>query len=106
VLILEGAGGLPRPGGEIGSPPGQELLGVITSHGPCRESYKQSREARVPAAATRSPAQGPALSAERMRAAFSSAACMPALLQSGVPEGGAGVVAVACAATVSGDGGR
>ena len=106
MLILEGAGGLPRPGGEVGPPPGQELLGAVTSHGPSRESYKQSRETRGRAAAAGSPpAQGPALSAEGMRAAFSSAASAAALLQSAVPGGGAGVVAVEGAATLPRDGG-
>ena len=106
MLILEGAGGLPRPGGEVGPPPGQELLGAVTSHGPSRESYKQTRETSGGAAAPGSPpAQGPTLSAQGMRAVFSSAASAAALLQSAVPGGGAGVVAVEGAAEISDDGG-
>ena len=105
MLILEGAGGLPRPGGEVGPPPGQELLGAVTSHGPSRESYKQSRETSDQAASGSSPAQGPVLSAEGMRAAFPSGTTAAALLQSAVPGGGAGVVAVEGAATLPRDGG-
>jgi hypothetical protein len=105
VLILEGAGGLPRPGGEVGPPPGQELLGAVTSHGPSRESHKRSRETIGQAAPGSPPAQGPTLSAQGMRAAFSSAASAAALLQSAVPGGGAGVVAVEGAATLPRDGG-
>ena len=64
------------------SPPGQELLGVITSHGPSRESYRPSRKSRGwPAEAIGPPAADAALSAERVRAALSSPAGAPALLQ-------------------------
>ena len=88
----------------MGPPPGQELLGAITSHGPSRESYKQSRETSGEAAAPGSPpAPGPGLSAQRMRAAFPSAASGATLLQSAMPGGGTGVVAVEGAATVPGD---
>src|SRR5438552_15036460 len=74
--------------------PGQELLGVITSHGPFRESYSPSRKSRGrPAEATTSPAADTAVSAESVRAAFSSAARAPALLQRRVPERGAAMVA-------------
>jgi hypothetical protein len=38
------AGDLLRPGEELYSPPGQELLGVITSHGLFRESYRSIRK--------------------------------------------------------------
>jgi hypothetical protein len=34
-----------RPGEERYSPPGQELLGVVTSHGPFRESYTIAQKA-------------------------------------------------------------
>ena len=39
---------MPRRGSH--SAPGPELLGVSTSHGPSRESYKSSRKASGPAA--------------------------------------------------------
>jgi len=88
----------------MGPPPGQELLGAITSHGPSRESYKQSRETSGGAAAPGSPpAPGAGLSAQGMRAAFPSAASGATLLQSAMPGGGAGVVAVEGAATLPGD---
>ena len=82
----------PRRG--TGSPPGQELLGVITSHGPSRESYRSSRKSRGSAEAFSTPAAHAVLSAERMRAALSSPAGAPALLQRRMPEGGAEMVAV------------
>ena len=87
------------------SPPGQELLGVITSHGPSRESYKLSRKARSPAKAAQgsAAAKGPASSAERMRAAFPSAAGAPALLQRRMPESGAEMVALEGAGKAPGD---
>ena len=67
---------MPRRG--VRSPPGQELLGVATSHGPSRESYRSSRKSRCGTAeASGTPAEGAALSAERMRAALSSAAGAP-----------------------------
>ena len=104
MLILEGAGGLPRPGGEIVPPPGQELLGVITSRGPSRESYNSMRKATGAGEAGGPPAAGAAVSAEGMRASISSAAVAPALLQRGLPGSGAEVVAVEGAATLPGDG--
>ena len=58
----------PRRG--VSSPPGQELLGVITSHGPSRESYTPLRKERGPRAETARPsAAGPAVLAQGMRAA-------------------------------------
>src|SRR6266849_2256564 len=93
----------PRRG--VASPPGQELLGVITSHGPSRESYRSSRKSRGwSAKAIAPPAADAALSAERMRAAFSSPASTPALLQRALPGGGAAMVAMEGAATVPGEG--
>jgi hypothetical protein len=57
------------------SPPGQELLGVITSHGPSRECYTPTRKSRGWAAEAIAPsATDAALSAEGMRAALSSQA--------------------------------
>src|SRR6266853_2067257 len=93
----------------VDSPPGQELLGVITSRGPSRESYSPSRKSRGwPAEAPGSGAAGcppvPALSAERLRAALSYPASAPALLQRALPGGGAAMVAVEGAATIPGDG--
>ena len=95
---------VPRRG--VDSPPGQELLGVITSHGPSRESYRPSRKSRGSAEAIAPPAADAALSAERMRAALSSPAGAPALLQRRVPGGGAEMVAVEGAAKIPGDDGR
>src|SRR2546427_12895260 len=96
--MLLRSGGLLRPGEESNSSPGQELLGVITSHGPSRESYRSSRKSRGSAEAIGTSAAHAALSAERMRAAFSSAAVAPALLQPRVP------VRVAAMAAVEGKG--
>ena len=76
------------------SPPGQELLGVITSHGPSRESYRSSRKSRGSAEAIAASAADAVLLAEGMRGALSSAASAPALLQRRVPGSGAGMVAL------------
>jgi len=92
------------PGRGAGSPPGQELLGAFTSHGPFRECYRSSRRSRGSAEAMGAPAAGPAVSAERLRAAFSSAASPAAVLQRGVPPGGAAMVALEGAAGLPGDG--
>jgi len=59
-----------------------------------------------PAAASALPAANTAVSAERVRAGFPSAAAgAPALLQRRLPESGAAMVAMEGAATISGDGG-
>jgi len=87
----------------VPSPPGQELLGVVTSHGPSRESYRSSRKSRRSAQAFGTPAAEAALSAERMRAALSSPAGAPALLQRALPEGGAEMVAMEGTAAIPGD---
>jgi len=93
-----------RPGGERNSPPGPELLGAITSHGPSRESYRSCRKSRGGSAeAIGAPAADAALSAERMRAALSPPPGAPALLQRTLPRGGAAMVAVEGAATIQGD---
>jgi hypothetical protein len=76
------------------SSPGQELLGVITSHGPSRESYRSSRKSRGSAEANAASAADAVLLAEGMRGALSSAASAPALLQRRVPGSGAGMVAL------------
>src|SRR5450432_2954654 len=60
----------PRRG--VDSAPGQELLGVITSHGPSRESYRSSRKSRGWAEAIAPSAADAALSAERVRGALRS----------------------------------
>src|ERR1035438_10245070 len=91
----------PRRG--VRSPAGQEPLGVVTSHGPYRESYQPGRKTTGRAAAVRTPAADAALSAERLRGALSSSAGAPALLQRALPGGGAEVVAVEGAATIPGD---
>ena len=92
---------MPRRG--VWSPPGPELLGVITSHGPSRECYRPSRKSRRSAEATGAPAAEAALSAQRLRAVFSSATGAPAVLQRALPRGGAEMVSVEGAAELSGD---
>src|SRR6266446_2108671 len=92
----------PRRG--VDSPPGQELLGVITSRGPSRESYRSSRKSRGAAEAFGTPAADALLSVEGMRAAFSSSASATALLQRALPGGSAAMVAVEGATTIPGDG--
>ena len=63
VMIRRSAA--PRRG--VHSPPEQELLGAITSHGPSRECSKPSRKAsRRPAETAGEPATGPAVPAQRM----------------------------------------
>src|ERR1019366_2869028 len=76
----------PWRGGD--SPPGQELLGVITSHGPSRESYRSSRKSRGSAEAIAPSAADAAVSAEGVRGALSPTAGTPALLRRGMPGGG------------------
>jgi hypothetical protein len=92
---------VPRRG--VRSPPGQELLGVITSHGPLRESYNSDRKSRRSAEAIGTPAENAAVSAQRMRATLSSSPGAPALLQRALPGGGAEMVAVEVAAKIQGD---
>ena len=94
------------PGRGVDSPPGRELLGVVTSHGPFRESYSPTRKSRGQSAeAIAPPAADAALFAEGMRAALSSSADAPALLQRALPGGSAEMVALEGATTLSGDGG-
>jgi hypothetical protein len=93
----------PRRG--VDSPPGQELLGVITSHGPSRESYRSYRKSRGSAEAFGPPAADAALSAERMRAALSAAAGTPAILLRGMPGGGTEMVAAESPRKIPGNGG-
>jgi hypothetical protein len=93
-----------------GSPPGQEPLGVITSHGPSRECYTPCRRSRGVRAEAPGPAaagcpQSPALSAERVRTALPSPAGAPTRLQRAVPGGGAEVVVLESPREISGDGG-
>ena len=88
------------------SPPGQELLGVITSHGPSRESYRSSRKSRGSAEAIAPSAADAVLSAERVRGALPSAAGAPALLQRRVPGSGAEMVALEGPGKIPGDQGR
>jgi hypothetical protein len=52
------------PRRRVRSPPGPELLGAITSHGPPRESYRSSRKSRGSAEAFSTPAAHAVLSAE------------------------------------------
>jgi hypothetical protein len=86
-----------------GSPPGQELLGVITSHGPSRESYRSFRKSRGSGKATTPSAADAVLPAERVRGALPSAAGAPALLQRRVPGSGEGMVALEGAGKIPGD---
>ena len=85
------------------SPPGQELLGVITSHGPSRESYRSFRKSRGSAEANAASAADAVLPAERVRGALPSAAGAPALLQRRMPESGAEMVALEGAGKIPGD---
>src|SRR5271169_3970569 len=90
----------------VDSPPGQELLGVITSHGPYRESYRSAQKASGWATdAIRASAAAAVLPAQRVQATFSSPSGGPALLQRGLPEGGAEMVAVEGPATIPKTGG-
>ena len=95
-----------RPGEESIPLQGIELLGVITSHGPTRESYSLSQKARGTAAtaAIGLPAADAALSAERVRAALFSRTAQPALLQPALPGGGAEVVALESPGKIPEDG--
>src|SRR6266481_5980801 len=90
----------------VDSAPGQELLGVITSHGPFRESYSPSRKSRAPAEAIGTSAADAGLSAERMRAVLPSPAGSSALLPRRVPESGAAMVAMEGPGKIPGDPGR
>src|SRR5258708_27501518 len=90
----------------VDSPPGQELLGVITSHGPSRESYRSPRKSRGSATAIAPSAADAALSAEGVRGALRSPAGAPALLQRRVPGSGAGMVALESPGNIPGDQGR
>jgi hypothetical protein len=104
VLISQPIRRFAVPGRGVESPPGRELLGVITSHGPFRESYSPTRKSRGQLAqAIAPPAADASLSAEGMRAAISSAAGTPALLQRRLPGVGATLVTVEGAATIPGD---
>jgi hypothetical protein len=85
------------------SSPGHELLGVITSHGPSRESNRPSRKSSGAAKAINSPAACTVLPAQRVRSTFSSAESEPALLQRGMPEGGAKVVTMEGSAEIPGN---
>src|SRR6185436_4115291 len=88
----------------VDSPPGQELLGVITSHGPYRESYSSAQKASGWATETiRASAANTPVSAKRMRAALSPPPGPTALLQQRVPGRGTGMVAVEGPAKISGD---
>jgi hypothetical protein len=82
------------------------FLGVITSHGPSRESYRSSRKSRRSAEAFRASAALAALFAQRMRAALSPPAGTPALLQRRLPASGTGMVAWEGAGKIPGDQGR
>ena len=77
---------------------------MATSHGPFRESYTIIAKANGEAAeAPSTTAATAALSAQGMRAAFSSATSASAVLQRWLPGKGAEVVAVEGAATLSGN---
>ena len=92
----------PRRGDD--SPPGQELLGVITSHGPSRECYTPPRKSRGwPAEAIAPSAANTPVSAKRMRAALPSPAGTTALLQRRVPGNSAGMVALEGPGKIPGD---
>jgi hypothetical protein len=88
------------------SSPGKELLGVITSHGPSRESYRSSRKSSRSAKAIAPTAADAALSPEGVQAALSSPAATPALLQPRVPGSGAGMVTLEGPGKIPGEQGR
>ena len=92
---------MPRRG--VCSPPGPELLGAVTSHGPFRESYRPSRKSRGSAEAIGPATAEAAVSAQRVRGVVSSAAGAAAVLQRGLPGGSQGVVASEGAADLPGD---
>jgi hypothetical protein len=95
----------PRRGAD--SPAGHELLGVVSSHGPSRESCtstRQSRRVRTPSSSA--PDAAATVSAQMLRAAFSTPTSTPAVLQRGVPRRSAKVVAVEGPTTLPGNGGR
>jgi len=89
----------------VDSSPGQELLGAFTSHGPSRGLYLPIRASpmhwRTEGAGA--PPANPAMPAQRMPAKVSPAAGAATLLRTGVPEGGAEVVALEGAAAIPGD---
>lgn len=58
------------PGEECDSPPGPELLGAVTSHGPFRECYNSSPKASGAAEPHSPPAASTPLSTQGMRAAL------------------------------------
>jgi len=79
----------------------------MTSLGPSRECYKPSRKSRGrPAKTAGAPTAVSTVSAQRMRATLSAQAGAAALLQRGVPEGSAGLVAAEGAGELSDHGGR
>ena len=92
---------MPRRG--VCSPPGPELLGAVTSHGPFRESYRPSRKSRGSAEAIGPATAEAAVSAEGVRGVVSSAAGAAAVLQRGLPGGGQEVVAAEGAGDLPGD---
>lgn len=81
----------------------QEPMGVITSHGPSRESYGPSRKSRGAAGAIALSAADAVLSAERMRTTLSSSAGTPALLRPSLPGSGSKMVAEESPREISGD---
>jgi len=94
----------PRRG--IGSSPGQELLGVMTSHGPSRDCYTPAQKSSGwSAQAPGISAADADVSAQRLQSAIPSEASPPVLLQREVPPGSAEMVAMEGPAAIPGDGG-
>jgi len=78
---------------------------VITSHGPSRESCTPAQESSGwPAKASGTSAAELSVSAKRVRAALSTEAGIPALLQHGMPGGGTEMVAPESPGEIPGDG--
>ncbi len=87
--------------------PRAEASGSHHSRGPSRESYTVVSKSRPCSPETTHPAAAyPTMPAERMRAPFPPTPGARALLQPGVPAGGAEVVVLEGAAELSGDGHR
>src|ERR1700683_3469620 len=75
----------------------------MTSHGPSRESNRPSRKSSGAAKAISPPTACTDLCTQRLREALPPAQGEPALLQRGMPEGGAEMVEMEGAAEISDD---
>jgi hypothetical protein len=93
---------VPRRG--VRSPPGQELLGVATSHGPSRESYRSSRKSRGGTAeASGTPATARRCLLKGCEQRFHPRQARHPLLQRALSGGSAEMLAVEGTSAVPGD---